>query len=257
VDLSLLIATSLIAIMGLPHGALDPFVAYRCGLVNNVFTGVRFIFIYLLIMLAVVASWLLLPELTLITFLLLSGFHFGRDWRQIVNWQGFGYGALVVGLPALTHTDQVAQILGFLLFGATPDLSIQVLQIIGVVGALLLLSELRHINWRRRAEILALVLASVLCSPLWYFVGYFCLLHSPRHLVDEIAKIPQRQRKKVMLVTLITLVTTLAIFASVALGQWHKAPDINAFIYQLLFIGMAALTVPHMFLLAWADRGRA
>ena len=256
-DLSVVIAAGLIAIMGVPHGALDPFVAYRSGLVNNLFTGVRFISIYLLIMLAVVASWLLLPELTLITFLLLSGVHFGRDWRQIVNWQGLGYGALVVGLPALTHTDQVAQIFSFLLFGASSDLSIQVLQIIAVVGALLVLAELRRINGWQRAEIAALMLASVICSPLWYFVGYFCLLHSPRHLVDEIAKIPQQQRKKVMLVTLITLVTTLAIFASVALGQWHKAPDINAFIYQLLFIGMAALTVPHMFLLAWADRGRA
>ena len=72
--------------------------------------------------------------------------------------------------------------------------------------------------------------------------------------MDEISKIPLQQRKKVYFVVVVTTLITLGMFAITALALWNKIPDINAFIYQLLFIGMAALTVPHMFLLEWADR---
>ncbi len=253
-DLSLIVACALIALMGLPHGALDPFVAYRSGLIKDLLSALRFVLLYLGVMLIIIASWLLLPKLTLIAFLLLSGFHFGRDWRGIIDWNGFGYGALIVGLPALMQADQVTQIFSFLLFGAAATLPVGALQIVGAVGAILLLSNLRRINLRQRVEIMTLVTASFLLSPLWYFVSYFCLLHSPRHLMDEISKIPLQQRKKVYFVVVVTTLITLGMFAITALALWNKIPDINAFIYQLLFIGMAALTVPHMFLLEWADR---
>lgn len=253
-DISLIFACSLVAIMGLPHGALDPFVAYRSGLIKDLVTALGFIFIYVLTMCVIILSWWMLPEPMLIIFLLLSAYHFGRDWGDIVDWRGFGYGALVVGLPALTQTTQVTQIFSFLLFGVSPLISIQILQIIGLVGAIVVLVNSRRLQWQHYIQIAGLVGLSLLVSPLWYFVCYFCLLHSPHHLWNEISKIPHHQRHLAYLIILATTLVTVAIFVVATIFQFNTNLNMHASIYQSLFIGLAALTVPHMFLLEWADR---
>ena len=80
-DLSLVLASCLISLVGLPHGALDPMVATRYGLIRDFPSSVWFLTIYSAIVGLVIGFWLLLPSLALVLFLLISSLHFGRDWK--------------------------------------------------------------------------------------------------------------------------------------------------------------------------------
>ena len=81
-DLSLILASCFISLVGLPHGALDPVVAHRCGLIYDLRTSLQFIAGYVIVVALVILLWLQLPAASLLLFLLISCVHFGRDWKQ-------------------------------------------------------------------------------------------------------------------------------------------------------------------------------
>ena len=114
-DLSLILASCFISLVGLPHGALDPVIAHRCGLIHDLRSSVWFFAGYIIVVALVVLFWLTLPSASLLLFLLISCIHFGRDWKQKVSFGGFAYGAFVLGLPAWTAPKQVEQIFSFLI----------------------------------------------------------------------------------------------------------------------------------------------
>ena len=253
-DLSLLSAVALIALFGLPHGALDPVVAHRHGLITNIASGIRFTLAYLLLAAAVVAVWIRFPLFALGAFLLISAVHFGRDWQRKTGFGGLGYGAAILGLPGLAHPVEVTRIFSLLLFDAAPAAALSLLQGLGILGLLLLCLDYGRLNRVLLAELLLLAAAAALLPPLWYFVLYFCALHSPRHLRDEFRRLSGQQR---FYAGLTMLVTTLAALLIAAASGVHLQPfyeSVNVMLYPLGFIGLAALTVPHMCLLEWAGR---
>ena len=75
-DLSLILASCLISLVGLPHGALDPVVASRCGLIRDLRSSLWFLAIYVGIVCLVIGFWLALPGLALVLFLIISSLHF-------------------------------------------------------------------------------------------------------------------------------------------------------------------------------------
>lgn len=251
-DINLIIAGLIIAIMGLPHGALDPVVAYRHGLIRNPLTASLFLGIYLIIAIAVIMLWMTFPQFTLIGFLVISALHFGRDWQAIINGGGFAYGAFVVGIPIIAHADEVRKIFDFLVIDGNSDFTIQLLYALFIIGSLLLSFKLSKLNRRQIIELIFISAAGILLSPLWYFVCFFCLLHSPRHLYSEFMHIVPQQRMRatfvMVIITLITIALALAFFQQ----QSVQITSLNQLIYQTIFIGLAALTVPHMCLLEWA-----
>ncbi len=253
-DLSLVLAAGLIALVGLPHGALDPVVAHRYGLIRNIPGGIRFVLAYLLLAAMVVAVWIRFPLPALGAFLLISALHFGRDWQRKIGFGGLGYGATVVGLPGLTHPAEVTQIFSLLLFDSAPAAALLLLQGLGITGLLLLCLDRGRLRRAMLVELLLLGVGALLLAPLWYFVLYFCAFHSPRHLLDEFRRLSERQRLYAGLTMLITTLAALTIAAvsGVHLSRFYES--VNVMLYQLVFIGLAALTVPHMCLLEWADR---
>ena len=250
-DLSLVLAACLISLIGLPHGALDPVIAHRHGLIKGPGSALGFTGLYLAIVGSVISVWLWLPSTTLTIFLLISAWHFGRDWRHPLKARGFGYGAFVLGLPSLIHPTDVQQIFEFLLFGESPIFTIRIASILGVTGIIILALEWRNINIIRLSELLGLAICAWIFSPLWYFVIYFCALHSPRHLIPEFRQVKPNHRLIVYLVMLTTTIATLviAVFAGAMFEKYYE--DLNTLSYQLIFIGLAGLTVPHMLLLEW------
>ena len=253
-DLSLLLAVALIALVGLPHGALDPVVAHRHGLITDIASGIRFTLAYLLLAAAVVAVWIRFPLFALGAFLLISAVHFGRDWQRKTGFGGFGYGAAILGLPGLAQPAEVTRIFSLLLFDAAPAAALSLLQGLGTAGLLLLCLDYGRLSRGMLAELLLLTAAAALLPPLWYFVLYFCALHSPRHLRDEFRRLSGQQRFYAALTMLVTTLAALLIAAvsGVHLKQFYES--VNVMLYPLVFIGLAALTVPHMCLLEWAGR---
>ena len=173
-DLSVILAACLISLVGLPHGALDPVIAHRCGLFKNIAGAMSFFILYLGIAFAIIIFWILLPETALIGFLIVSAFHFGRDWRHKLSFGGFGYGAVVLGLPALLDPDSVSIIFEFLLFQDSAKFSITFLKLLGLTGITLIFYDINELSLLRISEVCLLGLIAALLSPLWYFVLYFC-----------------------------------------------------------------------------------
>ena len=253
-DISLILAAGLIALVGLPHGAMDPVIAHRVGLIKNALSAVQFIVVYLLLVAFVVGVWLIAPTFALIGFLLISAVHFGRDWQRRVRLGGFPYGVFILGLPGLTDPNAVGQIFGFLMFGDDPAPVVRVAQAMGIAGCVLMAFEFRRLSVASLVELALLVAVAWSVEPLWYFVIYFCGLHSPRHLIPEFSKLKSSTRLNAFVVTLVTTIATLALALGVGSQIEARYQDVNILIFQLLFIGLAALTVPHMCLIEWVAR---
>ncbi len=251
-DLGLALAIMLIALLGIPHGALDPMVAKRAGLMNSSMAGMGFYTLYTLIAAVFVGLWLWLPLPSLLVFLLVSAQHFGRDWHGVLRLGGFAYGAVVLGLPAWFQTEAVHAIFEFLLFGDEAAVAVWALKGLGVIGLSLALIDIRRITVQRLAELGALTLCAWLLDPIWYFVVYFCGLHSPRHLISEYRKMSKDQKSQS--VAIMALITAITLVLAIGSGAWLRehSVSLDALIYQITFIGLFALTVPHMALMEWS-----
>ena len=248
-----LTAAILIALLGLPHGALDPLIAYRIGLIKNLISTLLFLISYVLIVLLVVGVWLATPVPALICFLLISALHFGRDWKKRLQLGGLAYGFIVLGLPSLFHPESVSQIFEFLLFGGNSLIPLYTLQIIGVLGIGLIFAEFHQLSIIQIGEIILLALMACIFEPLLYFVIYFCGLHSPRHLFAEFLRLKSSEYSLALSVVLVTTITTLAIAVIVGSIVEPYYDSLNILMFQTIFIGLAGLTLPHMCLLEWVD----
>ncbi len=240
----LALLVSMVIITGLPHGALDPLVAERHGIWHADNNLLAFIGIYTAIALAVVVTWWLLPAISLTLFLLISAWHFGKDWQQ--HFDTLPVGCLVIGWPAVFHGDAVTEIFSMLAPATEAALITDVMAVIAIGALAVVLTRLlvKRPDAASTAEITGILISASLLPPLLYFCLYFCLLHSPRHLVSLSKEFGlARSLKTALIFTVLTLLLLLP-------GAWLiPASSLDERIIALLFIGLAALTVPHMLLL--------
>jgi len=249
-----MIAATLISVLGLPHGALDPFVAFRLGLWDNTRSLCLFLISYIAIAAAMIALWLWMPIIGFTIFFIISIVHFGRDYQRYKKnlWQQIAYGAYVLGLPALFHPQATQDIFNYLLFDRTPDAVMMGIKLMGGFGAVVLVTQLTQHQTTAVIELITLCLLAWLLEPMWYFVVFFCVMHSPRHLWPLYNQFALNQRKQVVLViALITAITILLGFATAFVFQ-SAAINVDRLILQIIFIGLAGLTLPHMILIEWS-----
>ena len=240
----------LAAVLGLPHGALDPLIARRLGLWKGAVGFAVFNLAYLGAVVVVVLLWLLNPVASLVAFLAVSAVHFGADWNgDRPAWLRITAGVGLLSLPALGHRDEVAGLYETLAPGAgeaisTAQIFIAPVALIGMlVGAALAL--------RRRpneaVELVVVALLAIVAPPLVFFVVYFCALHSVRHLRAGF----RAETRGRLTVTIVVLYTVVPIFAAAAfLLSGGPAMAMDDRLLQIIFIGLAGLTVPHMVLVA-------
>ena len=84
--------------------------------------------------------------------------------------------------------------------------------------------------------------------PLVYFGIYFCALHSPTHFSRVIKLVPDSDRPRAVMQTAAFTMLTL-FFAGLALIVLAVELTLEQSAVQIVFIGLAALTVPHMVLI--------
>jgi Brp/Blh family beta-carotene 15,15'-monooxygenase len=251
--LALLVAG--VVVLGLPHGALDPMVARKAFEDHRFFGGIVFYAIYLSIVLAYAILWLRFPTIGLSGFLLISAYHFGSDWYPRGSaLTRCAYGLTIVTLPAMLHGGEVARIFGVLgtvQAQALVDVS-TLLAPIGLIaaglGAILQYKQSR----RDLLEFSALVLGAIFLEPLVFFTCYFSLLHSPRHLLETSKNLGITNLKTIAAKSLPILITTLALGGLLYLCL--PAVSVSGRIVMVVFIGLAALTVPHMLLDSLASK---
>lgn len=275
-DVELVLATVLICLVGLPHGALDPVIARQNKLFASVKGELAFYGLYLLVSLLMVLLWVSLPHVALTLFLAYSALHFGRDWRSLPL-GGLPYGVIVLGAPALWRPHEVTQLFSALTFESihTLNSTSTLTHLLGwsVAPALLLIVTSQHITSRYikwgvsgtlsrglsaccALELISLIFASRFLAPLAYFTLYFCVLHSPKHIISALSSLHRQQLTRALRVALFVTALTLFIVACFAWQLRSAISTWSDFTLQAIFIGLAALTVPHMALLEWVERER-
>ena len=246
----------LVATLGLPHGALDPLIARRAGLWRTPLGFAGFNLGYLAIVALVVGVWLLAPTPSLVGFLVVSGIHFGADWnggRSVVLRSLTGVGLLT--LPAFAHHDEVSGIYRTLA-GSGGGVVADVQLWLGPVAIVAMLIGAALALRRRPTDALEILFATTLAlvaPPLIFFALYFCALHSARHLRHGFAEERGSGRLAVLITVVYTVVPIVAvgILTAVFVGDFAPGGSLaDGWIIRLVFIGLAALTVPHMIVIA-------
>jgi Brp/Blh family beta-carotene 15,15'-monooxygenase len=198
---------------------------------------------------AVVAVWLLLPGFTLLAFLAYSMLHFSDDWAEdppALRWSG---GLATVGAPALLHHAEVEAIFAMLAQGGAA-LAADAAALAGGVGlALLAVAILTSPRTRSPAalELAVLWATAAALPPLMYFAVYFCALHSVRHFTATMVVVPNG-RRALRVAVLLSVIVTLAALLALGKGAGGTVADTTEQGIRVIFIGLAALTVPYMIL---------
>jgi Brp/Blh family beta-carotene 15,15'-monooxygenase len=263
-----LVAIAAVLLIGVPHGGLDGAVARRVGWSDGVPAWLGFHLGYILLAALVVVLWWHWPTPSLAVFLCISGLHFGRsdildpasaaDEKVSQYWLPLiAHGGLIsIAIPSL-KPDLVAPLFGILIgaeAGAALTNTIAMLWTTWLLAVLAYCAYAWFVPvWRKPLFSLLILLALVfLLPPLVSFALYFCLWHSRRHTVRIWQSLQDETERKRSFVE----ATFYSLMAWISAGVFfiYLHDSFSETLLQLTFIGLAALTVPHMLLVDIADR---
>ena len=246
---TLLFASLMIVALGVPHGALDPIFAASHKKIKSKTEWVIFLSGYLLLSAAVVGFWKISPLLFLLGFLGISIFHFSGDLKGNATLaERFFYGGSVCVLPALLHQAELLRVFSILAGHSESLLIVKFLELIAWpwLICLLLVTFKCFQNDRLRAmEILSVALLMVTAEPLLGFTVFFCAMHSARHILrtQQYALVAPKHMIKIAAGPMLAVLV-------IGLVMWRVRPEMafEESLLQIIFVGLAALTVPHMLL---------
>lgn len=261
-----LLALLLILVIGLPHGATDHLLFRQLAQEKGKpVSMVRFYIVYLGLVLAYGVLWVLLPLPALILFLLVSVYHFGQsNWNYLAPraWvMHLSWGAFVLFVPVVWHFDESREILKTMLRQELPELSKEIKT--AVVAGLFLLNQGLIIQKTARKALgiwggvlesinLWILLGMFLALPLLLgFSIYFAGWHALSSSLDQIAFF-RRDRFGFGVRQYIRAAAPYTLVALVGLGllyiAWSQMSP-GALEPGLLFMFIAAVTLPHMLLI--------
>ena len=255
-DLLNLIALLAVAFIGMPHGAMDGALAMHLGWMNRPAKAISFLLAYVGIAGIVIGLWLLTPTVGFLVFLSISLFHFGRG--DIVP-RGKNHhitevlmrGGLVLSGISLFHRKEVDAIFEILI-GSDTSLVWLFLQSLGVVTVALIPIVLASKSTTERRfvalEIATLLSIFAITPPLLGFAIYFCCIHSVRHF-KHMGQRLQSTLEGIQITRTTAFFSLLTwVVGLLALTYQSSSVGLEPALLQVIFIGLAALTVPHMLL---------
>ena len=246
-----------ILIIGMPHGASDILIARRLYS-QGWFKLLSFVVGYFFLAIIVLITWHFYPIFSLSSFLLISALHFGlldtlaNQTTDCKALRAFIYGATPIIIPITFHTSEVNEIFKLLIFDES-DFAYQLdlLFPFWLIGVIVLFAKNGRKTVRELLEIILLAFLLALIPPLWGFAFYFCFVHSVRHFLN-LSKILNEIEKFDIFAIIVTVAATLMlILAATLLLTGEKIED---GLLRVTFIGLAALTVPHMLLVDFYPR---
>ena len=240
------IAVALIVLGGLPHGALDPILAKNARIYSTKYGFMTFICAYLFIGILTTLFWIKLPFIGLSLFILISVYHFSRD--QILLMQGIPYATLILALTVWFWPAEVEKIFRGLIFGEDPKYIIKVIHFAGYFAVLSLLLGIKNWNSQILFDILMLLCFAVFFPPLIYFSLYFVFIHRARHIRHEFTLL-DKGTQGVAVKDMVIYSGLTILLAVIAYGWFSSNDDLTDLHFKILFIGLAAITVPHMLLI--------
>ena len=269
-SISPLICLLLILTIGVSHGSLDHIKGKKLFNILNIKKISIFYFSYILIAISVIIIWVIIPSISLIIFLLVASFHFGKEDTQfLINKNSyfnqllfFLKGLLIILAPMFFHFNETITIFKFLLvdneifYSTLEFIEVNKILPIGIIlstlsSVYLFLREFEIKKFIIFLDFFSILIINYYLSPLIAFTVYFCFLHSIRHsitLIYEIDKNDFKNGLKVFGKKALPLTILTAIFCLIGLYILNNNYDFNSSILKIIFIGLASLTFPHILL---------
>jgi len=263
----------LILSIGISHGALDNQKGKRLSQLYNIQKSYFFYLIYSLIGVSIIIFWLFFPTLSLILFLIVASYHFGKeDTEFLINNKNvsnlilyFLKGSLIIIAPLMFHFVETINIFKLLLienenfylflnFIEDNSILLFALSISLLSNIYYFLKDFKIVNILILFDFFSIIALNYFLTPLVAFTIYFCFLHSFRHSISLITELNEKSLKigaitfikKAMPLTVLTAI--LYIISFISLYFLSNFYQLNDAILKVIFIGLASLTFPHILL---------
>ena len=260
----------LILSIGVSHGSLDNIKGKKLLKILNFEKVYIFYLIYIFLASLVMYIWVVIPTISLIIFLIVAAYHFGKEDTQFLVSQINFFnqmlfllkGMLIVLAPIFFHFDETISIFKLLLIdNETFYLSLSFIEKNNIIIIGIILSTISNIylflkNFEMKKfsiflDYFSILILNYCLSPLLAFTIYFCFLHSIRHSISLIHELDKKDfnngcksfMKKAIPLTLLT-----AVFSFIGLYLLNNNYTFESSILKIIFIGLASLTFPHILL---------
>jgi len=248
IEVQLMVLSPIILFMGVPHGALDIVFARQFVGVRSITDWALFSLSYVAAAALVVGFWWAAPGFFLAAFLLISVFHFSGDPEGVTPALfRLLYGGSVILCPLVLHQSEVLNVFAYLAGVPNAQIIVALLHWAAwpwtiAIGVVAITGVRRHPI--RNIELASVAALLILAPPLLGFTIYFCGMHSARHVLRTRDYSHEGNLRSLLRIAFWPMLITLA---GVAIVWWisYDSP-LNMRLAQLLFVGLAALTVPHM-----------
>ena len=260
----------LILIVGVSHGSLDHLKGKKLLKIFNIENILFFYLSYILIAIGIMVTWVVIPTFSLIFFLLVASFHFGKEDTEFLITKNsylnqllyLFKGTLIVLAPLYFHFEDTISIFKLLLvenesFYETLNF-LEANKILHIGIAISTLSSvyffIKRFEFKKIIIFLdyfSIVILNYFLSPLLAFTLYFCFLHSIRHsitLVFELDKNNLKNGTKLFIKKAVPLTVITIIISCIGLYLLSISYELNSSILKVIFIGLASLTFPHILL---------
>ncbi len=269
-NISSILCLLLILIVGVSHGSLDHIKGKKLLELFNIKSTYIFYITYILISAVVIGTWILLPSMTLILFLIIASYHFGKEDTQfLINHRSyftqmlyFFKGFLIILAPLYFHFQETIAIFKLLLvdnevfYSSLNFIETNKVIQIGIIcstlsSIFLFLKNFEIKNFVIFLDYFSILILNYYLSPLIAFTVYFCFLHSIRHSISLAIDLDPNSVvngfrmfiKKALPLTILT-----AVFTFIALYLLNNSHNLDSAILKIIFIGLASLTFPHILL---------
>ena len=260
----LFVCLVLVASIGISHGALDNMKGAQLLKIFDMKSMFTFYVGYLAISVLVICVWLLSSTFLLFLFLLVASYHFGKEDSEFLFQSKKFYldilfflkGFVIISAPLLFQYTDTINI--FNTIGMNTDLFIFrdysfiiLCFFISIISSIAIVLIARNLYASILIiDLFAIVILNYFLHPLFAFTLYFCFLHSVRHsitLMQDLDKDLSKSIKIFIRKSLPLTIVTASIFV-VAFAFLMSEYDINSSINKVIFVGLAALTFPHIIL---------
>ena len=269
-NISPTICLILILTIGISHGSLDHIKGKKLLKILNINNIYIFYIAYVSIGAFLILIWLAFPAITLLLFLLVASYHFGKEDTDFLINKSLKFkhlffllkGLLIVIAPLNFNFMETINIFKTLFVESEKFyFALDFIENANIIPLTFVLSVCASIylfikNFKTTNILIFLDFFSILIlnyylTPLVAFTSYFCFLHSIRHSFSLVVNLDQNNfknglfkfLKKALPLTILTIILCL-----IALFYLRNTYGLDSSILKIIFIGLASLTFPHILL---------
>ena len=268
--ISPLICLLLILSVGISHGSLDNLKGKKLFQIYGINNPNIFYLIYIFIAITIIILWVVVPMLSLVVFLIVASYHFGKEDTQFLIIENSYFnqslflikGSLIILAPMYFHFNETVSIFKLLLidnesfykflnFIETNKILFYGIILATLSNIILFTKNFEFKKFTIFLDYFSILIINYYFSPLIAFTVYFCFLHSIRHgitLMLELNETDLNLGFKLFIKKALPLTIFTAAFFLFGLYFLNNYYSFNSSILKIIFIGLASLTFPHILL---------